>query len=248
MGAGTDSRKPNYDPIAARDASPVHEVLLSPFFLSKFEMTQGQWQRLTGANPSRYQGATAVYLDHVPDLRHPVENISWLECKKLLPRAGLTMPSEAQWEYAARAGTDTRWWTGGERDSLADMHAVNLADQAASRGNADWTTINDWPELNDGHTVHAPVGTYEANAFGIHEVHGNVAEWCLDGYNIDAYKTSTRKDPVSPHATAANRVDRGGSFKWTVSDASSAKRDNGSPSNAGSDLGVRPAIWIVNPD
>ena len=199
-------------------------------------------------NPAVYHDVMALYLGHVPDLRHPVENISWLDCMKLLPRAGLTMPSEAQWEYGARAGTDTRWWTGGERESLAEKHAANLADQAARVEGANWTTINDWPELNDGYTVHAPVGTYEANAFGIHEVHGNGAEWCLDGYFAEAYENSARKDPVWPYSAAANRAERGGSFKWTASDASSAKRDNGTPNNAGSNLGVRPAIWIVTPE
>src|SRR5262245_14637069 len=183
MGAqATDPAARNYMPWAAAYESPVHEVSLDPFFLSKYEMTQAQWARLTGQNPSDDRDGNAAIL--------PVEQVSWFSCDELMRRLQLTLPTEAQWEYAARAGTETIWWTGGEKESLEG--AANLADVAnqrmmqASLGGGD---VEAW--LDDGHARSSPVGSYRANPFGLHDVVGNVSEWCRD--SMCSYNDEHRK-------------------------------------------------------
>ncbi len=240
---GAQSEDPDahsYDPNAEEDESPVHEVELSAFFLSKYEMTQGQWERFVGHNPSLYQECGMA-----PTLLHPVEQVSWLDCDVQLRRLGLVLPSEAWWEYGARGGTQSVWWTGDERDSLRERKAANLADRAAARVGATWPQIEDWPELDDGYAVHAPVGSHSANSFGLYGVHGNLWEWCLDGYELLFYAQSYGLDPVSAPEGSRSRVLRGGSFEFTAHDARSANRDFVTPAYADFRLGVRPARPIT---
>lgn len=245
MGAqSTNPEGENYDKDSPATASPVHEVELSAFFISKYEMTQGQWMLLAGRNPSHY-GPTTRFLGHQHDLTHPVEQVSWFDCVALLPRFGLVLPSEAQWEYAARAGSTGVWWTGSERESLLEQKAANLADQAAARAGATYPSIKDWPELDDGFATHAPVDRYAANLFGLHSVHGNVWEWCLDGYDQGFYGKSPVLDPLNPSEGAASRVYRGGSFNYSAISARSAGRGNSTPPSADDDLGLRPARVIT---
>jgi formylglycine-generating enzyme required for sulfatase activity len=128
MGAqGEDPSARNHDPQSTRDEGPVHEVTLAPFFLSKYEMTQAQWTRVAGVNPSYFQ----VPNQWVSSRVHPVETVSWYDCAEVLDWLGLRLPSEAQWEYGARGATSTIWWTGDLRDSVEG--AANLADQTALR-------------------------------------------------------------------------------------------------------------------
>lgn len=243
MGAqAIDAPGRNYDPQADIDEAPVHPVELSAFFLSKYEMTQGQWLRLTGRNPSAFSPRNSNHiflLDGVsPSLLHPVEQVSWDDCMTWLPRAGLRLPSEAQWEYAARGGTATPWWTGTEKETLAG--AANLADKYAhGHGAPTWVGIEEW--LDDGATLQAPVGTYRANAFGLHEMAGNLLEWCLDGYDATYYAHSPRLDPLCPWERASSRVYRSGSFAYAALIARSAARNDSSSFNAINMLGVRPA-------
>lgn len=241
MGAQSgDPQGRNYDPEAEEDEGPVHEVELSAYFLSKYEMTQGQWERLTGRNPSHYQDSELA-----PTLLHPVEQITWPECTSWLARAGLALPSEAQWENGVRGGTETPWWTGEERESLREKHAANLADQAARQSGAPWAAIQDWPELNDGFVAHAPVGTYAANALGLHEVVGNLEEWCSDAYESPyADAGHLERDPIVTRIRANTHVYRGGSFANRAVYARSTQRNAGSLQTAFTDLGVRPARLI----
>lgn len=212
-----------------RDETPA-------FFLSKYEMTQGQWLRLAGRNPSYYQKDSFA-----PTLVHPVEQVSWDDCVALLSDLVLMLPSEAQWEYGARGGTDTAWWTGSDRESLRTAGAANLADQAAAQVSAPWPAIKDWPELDDGYVVHAPVGSYAANGFGLHEVHGNLWELCLDGYDRNFYDHDPALDPVSPPESARDRVSRGGCFHFSAVYARSAVRYDCMRSFADNFIGLRPA-------
>ena len=158
---------------------------------------------------------------------------------------GLLLPSEAQWENGCRAGTETPWWTGLERETLRERNAVNLADQAAARAGATWQAIKDWPELDDGYVVHAPVGTYAANEWGLHEVHGNVYEWCLDGYDSGFYGRGSKVDPVAPWEGADLRVLRGGSFNSPAANARSAYRFHQGETVQDNDLGVR-AVRVLD--
>ena len=236
MGAqARNPRGPNHDPQAERDEGPVHEVERSAYFLSKYEMTQAQWQRIAKANPSLYQppGGWA------PSRLHPVESVNWQECFDLLEKLGLSLPSEAQWECGARGGTTTAWWTGQQRESLRDK--VNIADQTAKKAGAPWPDVNDWPDLEDGSVMHCAIGSHPANGFGLHEVAGNVSEWCLDDYDPAFYSKSEVVDPLSPWAEATYRVNRGGAFNISAALTRSADRHYIAPDFRNADLGVRPA-------
>jgi formylglycine-generating enzyme required for sulfatase activity len=230
----------NDDPDAQSDEGPVHAVALAPFLLSKYEMTQGQWLRVTGANPSIYGPGTEF--DGVrTTLVHPVEQVSWRDCTEVLGRLALQLPTEAQWEYAARAGSPAPWWTGDERSSLEG--ACNVADRAAKRVGANWPGIDDWVELDDGFAIHAPCDSFLPNPFGLHNVHGNVWEWCRDSYG-------TYDLPVNPGdgerlgGNPTFRVSRGGSFFHAASHARSANRNNSSPDTRSNHLGLRPAAAL----
>jgi formylglycine-generating enzyme required for sulfatase activity len=225
----------NYDPQANGNESPVHEVTLSPYLLSKYEMTQGQWLRISGHNPSAYGPCSPYNLQH--DLTHPVDQVTWTGCMELLGWLGLELPTEAQWEVGCRAGTDTPWSTGRERESLRGR--VNLADRTAKLGGGTWPGIQDWPDLEDGWVIHATVGTFAANPYGLNEVHGNVCEWCRDGYNM--YSADKRLDPLTPWIGLAERVVRGGSFTVNAAASRSASRNYGTPGTQTTDLGLRPA-------
>jgi len=178
----------------------------------------------------------------VKSLLHPVEQVSWHMAQRELERMQLALPSEAQWEYGARAGTETPWWTGAARQSL--LGAVNLADQTALRSGSPWTDIQDWPELDDGFEVHSPVDALRPNGFGLHGVHGNVWEWCLDGFDTAFYRQSPAQDPVCPASSSATRVNRGGCFANAAVLARSANRGSDAPTVADRYLGVRPAMAI----
>ena len=235
MGAQNKPGAQNHDPQAASDEGPVHQVELSAYFLSKYEMTQGQWARIAATNPSYYKPPGGL----APSLLHPVEQVSWPMCFDLLEDLGLSLPSEAQWECGARGGTSTAWWTGQERESLRGK--VNLADQTAKKAGAHWSAINDWPDLEDGSVAHCAVGQYSANSFGLHEVAGNVWEWCLDGFDQGFYGKKSGKDPRSPWSGSSSRVIRGGSFNDAASNARSANRSRHPPGFRDSNLGLRPS-------
>jgi formylglycine-generating enzyme required for sulfatase activity len=172
-----------------QDRATQHEVTLTQgFWLGKHEVTQAQWEKVMSANLSRFRGATL-----------PVEHVNWGAamkfCQKLtqmektagrLPEGWIyTLPTEAQWEYACRAGTTTAYFFG---DSITPKQA-------------------NYSEGNIGKTT--PVGTYPANAWGFHDMHGNVWEWCLDWYGD--YPSGSASDPVGP-SDGSLRVSRGGSW------------------------------------
>ncbi|MFT7542356.1 MAG: sulfatase activating formylglycine-generating enzyme [Gammaproteobacteria bacterium] len=241
MGAQTtDSEGQNYDPQAAGNEGPVHEVRLSPYFLSKYEMTQGQWERFVGVNPSQCDPGSN-FGGKLTTRLHPVEQVNWDDCVRVLGRLDLVLPSEAQWEYGARAFTDTPWSSGTEKEALALV--ANLADAfaRANGANPDWI-CEPW---SDGYTVHAPVGSFAPNEFGLHDVYGNVWEWCLDGYDVSHYGGSPPKDPVSPFVGSAPRVYRGGGYRGPASTARSADRRHDTPTSADGNRGFRPARLIV---
>lgn len=242
MGAqNSDPTGVNYDPQAKSNEGPVHPVTLSPYFLSKYEMTQGQWKRSTAANPSLYENNVVA-----PTLLHPVEQVTWTECMGLMARLELELPSEAQWENGCRGGTSTPWWFGPEREAMRGK--VNLADKTAAEMGAFWESIQDWPEHEDGAAVHAEVGLYPANNLGLHEVHGNVFEWCRDGYDPDAYDANDRADPVVPWTGSANRMVRGGGFDDATRSARSALRDYHAPGYRFPSIGLRPARGVTTDD
>jgi serine/threonine protein kinase/formylglycine-generating enzyme required for sulfatase activity len=242
MGAqSTDQDGHNYDPGAGSNESPVRQVELAAFFLSKYEMTQDQWLRFTGTSPSFYRPGDSPGGKTVTRL-HPVERVSWNEAMRVLQRVGLTLPTEAQWEYADRAGTGTVWWTGSDKSSL--QGAANLSDKFAKlHGGA-----NGFYEegLDDGYTVHAPIGSFRANAFGLHDTIGNVWELCRDAYG--EYDAPVRPGDGERQTKApVSHMIRGASFFAASSSARSAKRNDVSPDYKDFNLGIRPARMITPP-
>ncbi|MEQ1631770.1 MAG: formylglycine-generating enzyme family protein, partial [Planctomycetota bacterium] len=145
-----------------KDHYTIHPVTLDAFFVSKFEATQGQWARLGGGRPSMISSGTLVEKVDITDL-HPVESVSCLDAQSVLRSHGLDLPTEAQWEYVARAGTRTETWLGTADDMVA------LLDEATQKNGNVW--------------VHMPVDSIRPNPWGLYYVLGNLAEMCRD-HNI----------------------------------------------------------------
>jgi len=180
-----------------------------------------------GANPSTYGpgklGAT---------LAHPVEQVSWTEGCELSKRLGLRLPSEAEWEYAARAGTSTEWWTGSAKSSLRG--AANLAErsyrQLGGTGQSEaW---------NDGYGVHAPVGSFLANPWGLFDTAGNVWEWCQDDW-FDDYRSGPKAHMPRGYGSAEVRAYRGGGCYDSAAILRSACRRRLRPGSRDFSLGLR---------
>ncbi|MBI4614367.1 MAG: SUMF1/EgtB/PvdO family nonheme iron enzyme [Planctomycetes bacterium] len=235
-GGGTPASSSNVDPFAEANEGPVHEVKLDPFFMSKHEMTQGQWARATGENPSANNPRRSLAGKRFT-LLHPVDNVSWDDCRTVLERISLDLPTEAQWEYATRGGSQTVWCTGDGAESLAGT--ANLADRSF-HGNSGAASIAFESWLEDGYVASAPVGTFRANAFGLHEVAGNVAEWCRDWY-------TGYREPAGPRdgeregQVFSQRVIRGGSYALLAVYARCAQRSHDFAISRDNYLGVRPA-------
>jgi formylglycine-generating enzyme required for sulfatase activity len=226
----------NHDLLAQPDEQPCQEITLDPFFLSKVEMTQGQWLRIMRSRPSYFDEQDPL-IESAAAL-HPVEQVSWESSSEALMRLGLVLPTEAQWEYAARAGTTTPWWTGADKESLAG--AANIADSNYVFGFVD-VRGEEW--LDDGFEVHAPVGSLRPNALGLHDLAGNVWEWCQDWYG--EYENKVREGDglrlIGERDERRDRVLRGGSFDFTVSDARSAARYSDTPEFRYHNVGLRAA-------
>ena len=230
------------------DSRPV-KVDLAPFLISKYEMSQAQWLRITGANPSRYQ----FYPPGHREGRLPVEKVTWLDAQRVLSNLGLRLPTEAQWEYSCRAGAATPWSTGSDSTSLVGY--ANLADLSAKEFGVKWSTVGEWKDARDGHIIHAPVGPvagkpygFRPNAFGLYHLHGNVWERCIDQYYAEAYQFQLSTDGIGlriiPPEAEAKKVDewslRGGSFQSGPFDARSSNRDRGEIDETAPDIGLRP--------
>jgi len=240
MGAVNDPSSPEHDAMAKPAESPPMTVTLDAFYVAKHEMTQAQWTQIAGNNPSNYQ--TDVRMPPRLGPRNPVERVSWEEARMMLERLDLSLPTEAQWEYAARAGTRTSWWTGNTIESLAN--AGNLADATSRREGPEQWPHND--SLDDGAVVHTRVGSYRANPFGLHDTIGNVAEWCQDLFLLGEAWSEPQDGAGARDAGGASllRVSRGGAFAAKPEHARSAHRSAISPSQRLHDTGVRAAVRI----
>jgi formylglycine-generating enzyme required for sulfatase activity len=192
--------------------------------MGKYEVTQAEYQAVMGTNPSYFKGDTL-----------PVEQVSWYDainyCNALSKKEGLTaaytvngnnvtwnksangyrLPTEAEWEYACRAGTTGPYSSGSSVDAAG------------------------WYSSNSGSKTH-PVGQKQANAWGLYDMHGNVWEWCWDWYG--SYPSGSQTDP-SGASSGEYRVDRGGSWSYGARYLRSAYRGRRYPSARGIDLGFR---------
>jgi formylglycine-generating enzyme len=208
---------------------PVRKVCLKGFDLGQFSVTQQQWRRVMvlNASPAEYKGDD-----------HPVESVSWDEVHQfarlmtLFGRRRYRLPSEAEWEYAARAGTATaRYW--GERAEDGCPYE-NTADLSLKKQNPEIIVAN----CDDGYVHTAPVGKFKSNAFGLNDMLGNVAEWVEDCYVKDYAGAPTDGSPVTAPDCSA-RVIRGGSWDSIPRDVRAAYRYNYSPGGRLDDIGVR---------
>ncbi len=221
-----DAEDPNVDPNASRFERPLREVALDPFLMSKFEMTVAQWRRTSPPAPGR-DGIDA-------EAMLPITMITWIEISTALGHVACDLPTEAQWEYAARGGTTSCWWTGNSKESLRG--AANIKDfrglQGGLGGDADT-----W--MDDGYAGFAPVGSFKANPFGLHDVVGNAAEFCRDEFLT--YEAETRAgDGFRTGQGLQPRVWRGGSCNNTSKGCSSASRDANRANVVSLFEGVRP--------
>jgi formylglycine-generating enzyme required for sulfatase activity len=177
--------------VGGEDEKPVHSVTVKDFYIGKYEVTQAQWKAVMKNNPSRFVGD-----------RLPVDSVSWddvqLFLKKLNKLSGrkYRLPTESEWEYVARAGKDDKY-SGTSKGLNKETKENELADYA-------------WYEANSEGTTHE-VGTKKANAFGVHDLSGNVWEWVQDRYAGDYYARSTELDPQGPE-TGTDRGRRGGGW------------------------------------
>jgi formylglycine-generating enzyme required for sulfatase activity len=202
------------------DEGPVHTVELDGFWMGKFEVTQAQYRTIMGTNPSSFKGDN-----------RPVENVSWNDamafCRKLSSKTGktFTLPSEAQWEYACRAGTTGPFAFGNCLSTSDANYDGNNPLSGCSKGTYRKST---WD-----------VGSGRANGWGLYDMHGNVWEWCLDWYGD--YTSGTKRNPVGP-GSGSIRVGRGGSWGSLARLCRSALRNRLTPSLTSGNLGFRIVI------
>jgi formylglycine-generating enzyme required for sulfatase activity len=162
----------------------MHSVTLTQaFYMGRYEVTQSQWVAKLGTNPSRFQGQS-------DSASRPVEQVSWTTIQGYLSATGLRLPSEAEWEYACRAGTTTAFNNNSSDDATVGLIA--------------------WYNENSGSQTHA-VGGKAANALGLHDMAGNVYEWVSDWFDFSYYSVSPSTDPLGP-VGGPNLVLRGGSW------------------------------------
>jgi len=205
--------------------SPVHQVTLTqPLYVGRYEVTQAQWQARVGWNPSAFQNESAqVPLSQVPS--RPVEGVSWDMVQGFLSGTGLRLPTEAEWEYAYRAGTTTAFhgYTGSVAGTNSDSVLLQIA----------------WFSSNSSNQTR-PVGGRLGNGFGLHDMAGNVAEWVSDWWANDYYAWSPSVDPQGP-SSGTGRVNRGGSYSSQTGTCRASSRGTFPPSNGWSFVGFRVA-------
>ena len=228
---------PENEPGRRSDEGPVRDVTIrGPFFMSATEVTNGQFLKVMGRNESYFapQAARPESL--------PVDSVTWDEanefCRKLTeaekgqPWARkdweYRLPTEAEWEYACRAGSDAPFAFGA---------GVKFAEQAV------FHPIEDDPQGLGGDPLKPPrfgqeAGKTAANKFGLHDMHGNIAEWCSDWYRSEAYKDNARDNPTGP-TDGDKRVVRGGSFRDPASATRSAARAGARPTDRLTTVGFR---------
>ena len=198
---------------AESDEKPLHSVTLSNYYIGETEVTQGLWEAVMGSNPSSFKG----------DSRLPVEKVSWEDCQRFISKLNsmtgqqFHLPTEAQWEYAARGGSRSK---GYKYSGSNDIGSVA------------------WYEDNSGSKTHV-VKTKSANELGLYDMSGNVLEWCSDWYGD--YSSGSQTNPTGA-SSGSFRVHRGGSWRSRTRSFRSAFRSRSTPSYCGCGLGLRLAL------
>jgi formylglycine-generating enzyme required for sulfatase activity len=236
-----------------KDEHPQHRIRITkPFYLGTYHVTRGQFRQFvadTSYKTDAEKGAKSGAWGWGPDKKefgfnekyswrnagfeqsdeHPVVNVSWNDaveyCKWLSKKENKTyrLPTEAEWEYACRAGTTTRYSSGDDPETLAKIG--NVADATFKANFPDWKyTI----KANDGFVFTSAVGSFKPNAFGLYDMHGNACQWCADWYGPEYYAAAPVADPAGPDS-GDKRVLRGGSWVDGPFFSRSAKRYWNSP-------------------
>ena len=245
---------------------PQHRVRITkPFYLATYHVTRGQFRQFvkdsgykTDAEKGDLPGAwgwdaekkgfvcSKDYLWRNAGFEqtdeHPVVTVSWNDavafCKWLGRKEGKTyrLPTEAEWEYACRAGTTTRYSSGDDPETLAKVG--NVADATLRAKLPD--SVDNTIKASDGYVFTAPVGQFKPNAFGLYDMHGNAWQWCADWYGED-YGKSPADNPTGPE-TGTERVFRGGSWYNGPNDCRSATRHRSTPGDRDNFTGFRVAM------
>jgi formylglycine-generating enzyme required for sulfatase activity len=188
------------------DEKPVHTVTVSSFYMDKTEVTQAEYRKVMGKNPSYYSGCDDC----------PVEKVSWHDANEYAKKVGKRLPTEAEWEYAARGGNKSK----GYRYSGSNgIDAVG------------------WYDGNSGYKTH-PVAQKQPNELGLYDMSGNVWEWCSDWYSDSYYRSSPKNDPQGPNS-GSRRVLRGGSWSINDVDCRVANRGRRGPDYGDVSIGFR---------
>ena len=211
---------PSDEPGSYSDEQPQHQVTLTqPFYMQQTEVTQAQWEAVMGSNPSYFSGCPTC----------PVEQVSWDDAQTFINYMNTRgegtygLPTEAQWEYAARAGSTTAFYNGGITET-GNGYDPNL-------------DAIGWYTYNSGSKTH-PVAQKTPNAWGLYDMSGNVFEWCQDWFSSSYYESSPSTDPVGP-SSGSYRVQRGGTWSIYALSCRSAYRNNSSPDGRASSFGFR---------
>jgi formylglycine-generating enzyme required for sulfatase activity len=196
------------------DEKPVHEVCVDDFYMGKYEVTQGQWQTVMGANPSYFKEC---------GVNCPVEQVSWNDVQEFISRLNqrsgkrFRLPTEAEWEYGARSGGKREKWSGTSREGKLGQYA--------------------WYDGNSAGRTHR-VGEKRPNGLGLHDMTGNVWEWCSDWYGENYYRGRPRNNPKGPD-NGSSRVLRGGSWGNSPRYMRAADRYEDIPTDRGGNYGFR---------
>ena len=198
------------------DEKPIHTVTISDFYIGKYEVTQKQWKEIMGNNPSRFKGNNL-----------PVEKVSWNDVQNFLQKfnaktgENYRLPTEAEWEYAARGGNKSNAYKYSGSNNISDVA---------------------WYDSNSGNKTHN-VGTKQANELGIYDMSGNVWEWCSDWYGKNYYSNSSQYNPQGP-SSGSSRVYRGGGWYDYASCCRVAYRYYWYPDYSSINLGFRLASGL----
>ena len=217
------------------DEKPVHRVSVKAFLMSATEVTFAEWDACVAAGGCSHKPSDESWGRG----SRPVINVSWKYITDqyipwLNKKTGeqYRLPTEAEWEYAARAGSETRYFFGNNSDDMCKYG--NGADLEAKKQESSWTVVN----CNDGYYRTAPVASFAANAFGLYDMHGNAWEWTQDCLN-DSYKGAPSDGSAWLSGNCSRRVLRGGSWNSNPNYLRSANRNRSTAGNRGNNVGFR---------